>query len=340
MKKTCTIEDVARLAGVSRTTVSSFLNQHWKNMSAETRAKIERVVRETKYSPSSGARNLRLKRSDTVAVISWNMTGQVSFRFIQGACQALEEAGYNAMVFLTGEDPVKEKNCLARCLSNRLDGIILAPAADDIAFYDSVRNQVPMVLARRQVRGWDWDTVLFDEQGAMNNLADHLFEQGFTKSAFVTDIGPTNPRIRFNKLARCMYFSDALILRGCQPPAVYNDAANVLLCQKAIRDFMDKYPTDKKVIMTANVPTLINVIESVQALKINVPFELGVCGYMAPEWGRILHPSVTCIQQPYEKVGRAAVEMLLRRIRNPSAPVEKRLIPLQIELRQSTLLKS
>lgn len=337
MERAKNISDVSRLAGVSRTTVSHYLNKRYETMSEVTRRKIERVIAESGYHPSNLARSLKSKQSRTVGVIVHNLRGQVSFLFVKGTCEQLEKYGYNAMIFVSDESPEKERECIERCLENCLDGIILVPCGRDFDYYTSVHARIPIVLSRRYSSQWPYDNVYFDEGGAVEKMVVHLRTSGFTKIAFFTDMKDSDS-LSVKVIRRRAFITSC---GGDQEAGavVYDNLLSTEDSVRAVEDFCARFPDEQKAVMAVNVPVLVHTLTALRRLHVSIPSRMGLCGYSAWDWNELVEPGITGIRQPLDILGHTAVDLMMLRIQDRNAPPRGICHELDIVIRDSTRLK-
>ena len=103
-----TIDKVAKLCGVSKTTISRFLNGKYENMSAETREHIRRVIAEVDYHPNRSAQQLKASRSMLIGCVIGDISSPFSALLLKGITTVCEEAGYQVLFADSGENPRRE----------------------------------------------------------------------------------------------------------------------------------------------------------------------------------------------------------------------------------------
>ena len=116
-----TIDEVAKLCGVSKTTISRFLNGKFENMSADTREHIRRVIAEVDYHPNRSAQRLKASRSMLIGCVIGDISSPFSALLLKGITTVCEEAGYQVLFADSGEDPRRERRAIKGFLENRVE---------------------------------------------------------------------------------------------------------------------------------------------------------------------------------------------------------------------------
>lgn len=123
--KRITIQDVARLAGVSKSTISQYLNKRYDYMSEETKKRIEAAINELGYEPNFIARSLKQKKTSTIAVIVANILHSFSTKVIRAVEDYCNENGFHVIVCNADDDPEKEANYIRMLRAKQVDGMIV-----------------------------------------------------------------------------------------------------------------------------------------------------------------------------------------------------------------------
>src|SRR5690606_32142751 len=130
--KTVTMADVAQQAGVSKSTVSQFVNNRFDYMSEETKKRVEQAIMELDYRPNILARSLKQKTTTTIGVIVANILHTFSSQIIRTIEDACNEADFHVMVCNADDDPVKERKYIEMLRAKQVDGIIILPTGSNV----------------------------------------------------------------------------------------------------------------------------------------------------------------------------------------------------------------
>ncbi|HWQ12836.1 MAG TPA: LacI family DNA-binding transcriptional regulator, partial [Roseiflexaceae bacterium] len=198
---TPTQEDVARLAGVSRATVSYVINGRSGGkvrISEETRRRVQEAARQLGYQPDAAARSLRTGRTRLLAVMVPDLTNPFYPLLIRGAQAVVEEHDYEIVIYDTIDRPEHEQAFIDVMLRRRVDGVILVAfhlEAEDVARLTQAGVRVVAVGGR--LRGAGVDTVATRERAAAIEAVRHLLARGHRRIAHLAGPQDTPPgRVR------------------------------------------------------------------------------------------------------------------------------------------------
>ena len=313
-RKSTTIQDIARRVGVSKTTVSRYLNEQFGFMSQATQEAISKAIVDLNYRPSTIARSLKSKRTTLVGVVIHSFENQIVSLFLQGICDVLYDHGYSPVIFNSYNGERLERQNLEACLDQLVEGIILSPSSLDCSYYTQIcQSGTPVVMANRHAEAWAYDAAYIDHYGMVRRAVTHLWENDYRRIAFIT-----NNRIPVSTKARreSGYLDAFADLCPGEEPILFHlprEGAVFEKAQEAITDFLQRYPLDRKAVVCADVTMLQAVIAAVHRLGLSVPAHMGICGYDARAWGQLVHPGITSMDQPFLELGRTAAQMLMDR---------------------------
>ncbi len=184
-----TLEEIAAMAGVSRSTVSRVINDQ-PNVGAATRAHVWQVVREHEFHPNSAARTLARRRSQIIGLIIPQAFGAVFAdpyfpTLIQGISVACEQRGYHLMISFVSQRSDEAFGRLVR--AGHLEGLIVTTALNDDAFVSRlVAEEFPFVLIGRSPHPDKVTTIDADNVRGASMAARHLARLGYTRIATIT----------------------------------------------------------------------------------------------------------------------------------------------------------
>ncbi|MGA8327986.1 MAG: LacI family DNA-binding transcriptional regulator [Mycobacterium sp.] len=319
MKRGTNIQEVARAAGVSITTVSHVLNGKGR-LSDETRERVRRVAADLQYSPHMSARNLAGGKTGVLAVavsqapgMSFSLTDFAFFiQLMSGATQSALEHGY-APVLVPADpddgDPFERLN---------VDGaLIIDPVTRDPVVRQLRQRGVPVVTTGRVLGDEDGYWVDNNNAGGARSILRHLERNGASRIALVT--GPPITSYTHDNLvvynAWCAERSIeplVVIPKGDLTEGAGFDAADALLGADnppdAIYATLDRLGT--------------GVIRAAQARGVSIPDELMIASYTDSDVARWANPSLTALELHPDEIGRQAMDMLTT-IVNGQAPAEQ-----------------
>lgn len=327
-----TIQDVAKRAGVAPITVSRVINNSGYS-SEETRRRVETAVAELGYVPSGPARSLRLKRTNSIALVLTDITNPFFTTVARGVEDVASEAGYTVTYCNTDEDESKEQKNIALLLQQQVDGILLVPALSkpDAVNY-ILGRKLPVVVLDRRMPDAETDVVRCDSEDGAYQLVRYLIELGHRRIAVLT--GPEGTSTADDRLAgywRAMSEAgleaiDTWVQRGSfTQNSGYEMAGNVV----------DLTPRPSA-IFAANNFIAIGAMKAVQEHGLTVPEDVALVGFDDLPQALVMFPFLTVAAQPAYEMAQAATRLLLARIAG-EAPEEQQeiVLPTELIIRQS-----
>ncbi len=182
-----TIDDIARLAKVSRTTASMVLNGYAERyrISAATVERVLQVAKEHHFTPSQSARALRSRRSHTIGLVIPDLTNSAHAALAQ-AMETLcrDEHGYQLVIVTSDEDPVRETEGIAHLVSHQVDGMIVVPCTGDAKRYQKWVKRLPLVFADRRVDDSEIPYVVTDATETVATLIGDALKEGAREAVY------------------------------------------------------------------------------------------------------------------------------------------------------------
>ena len=310
-----TINKVAELCGVSKTTVSRFLNGKYENMSEETKEHIRRVIAEVDYHPNRSAQRLKASRSMLIGCVIGDIASPFSALLLKGITTVCEEAGYQVLFADSGENPLRERRAIHGFLENRVDGLIVNTCGgNDDFLVELQRAGTPLVLADRQLlRGEQIDTVTIPNRNTAYDCVRFLLAQGYARVAFFSEtMGSISPRI-----LRHQGYEEAirdLAVSGTEPETYEFAAEDLESCKSCLRIFRRKYPNERIAIFSSNGSSARRILVAMKELDIEPGYNLGLCTFDDWDWLQIARPGISAVSLATSAVGAKAAELLLDRI--------------------------
>jgi LacI family transcriptional regulator, galactose operon repressor len=311
-----TMADVARRAGVTKSTVSHVINRT-RVVSPETVAAVERAMAELAYVPNTLARSLARATTNTVGVAVSSLANIYFNDIIVAVENACARLGLLVFVADTADDPAQELQLIRALHQRRVDGIILAPSADpeQRAIKYLRENGVPCVLVDRLVCG-EFDQVGVENTNAVKRLVDHLAWHGHRRIGMISNQGGLATALeriegyRLGLAANGIEWKDSLLEIGSDDTAA-NTRATLRLLDQADR------PT---AIVAGNNLSTIGAMQAIRKKSLRIPEEIALVGFDDFEWAGLFEPRLTVIAQPVKRIGEEAAAMLVERIKNPRIP--------------------
>ena len=167
-----TIDDIARMAGVSRTTASMVLNGRAEKyrISAATQERVLTMAKEHNFQPSHSARALRIGCSNTLGLVIPELTNFAHASLAQAMEPICHQAGYQLLVVSSNDDPDQETAGIEHLIARQVDGLLIVPCATDPSVYLKWAKRLPLFLVDRRVDDPLLPYVITDAEAAVTEL--------------------------------------------------------------------------------------------------------------------------------------------------------------------------
>lgn len=327
------IKKVSELAGVSTATVSRTLKMP-DMVTARTREKVMKAVREAGYRPSWLATSVKTGRTNTIVVLVPNLVNPFFMRIIGGIEQAAQERGFTVLLCDTQGDEKRESDYASMVLTNRADGLIQLDhsfpfSADDAKLAESI----PMVSVCERIHSdKKYPVVTIDNYAANRALAHHLVSYGHTQFAVI--VGQVVSQIHKDRL-RGLHSVFAEENIPFDEDMVVGESYSIENGVEGMRQLLAK-PTRPTAIICFNDDIAIGAMHEIHRQGLRVPEDISVVGFDNVKVSEFMNPPLTTIDQPAYEMGRRSMEVLSDLIN--SIPLTRRteMLPFQLLERKSS----
>ena len=328
------------MCGVSKASISRYLNGKYDNLSPATRERIKSVIDETHYRPNRSAQRLKATHTMLIGCVIGDLSSPFSSILLHGIIGVCDKAGYQVLIADCEEDPVKERSAIEGFLENRVDGLVVNTCGgNDDYLLEVQRRGIPIVLADRGLlTDGKIDYVCAANREMAKRCVEHLSECGYEKIALFSEtIGNISTRLR-----RCEGYLDGL--REYYP----NDTTPSIFeyirrseddCTEKLRDFIADEPEKRHAILTVNGVSCQHVLIAGQTLGIQFGKDFGLCSFDDWSWLRLAPPGITTVRTGTGYMGEEAARLLIQRIkgeRDIDAPAVYEEAPCELIIRGST----
>lgn len=305
------INDVARAAGVSITTVSRVLNNNYP-VKEETRNKIEQAIEKLNYKPNTMARSLITKKSSMIGVIVPGITNLFFPTIVEAIEEFMKNKGYSIVLSNTEGEAEKEFKLVEELMGRQVDGIIVIdPAIENLHKdrYDKLSKLIPMIIVKGSPEGYKGSVVCYDEEVGTQEAFSYLVELGHRKLAFIRGHKSFSYDIKekiYKNIIEDKQFDYEKILDAGKG----NSIEVVERAQKAVEELLNskERPT---AIFACNDLMAVGAVNACVKLGFKVPEDISVVGFDNTILAEITHPKLTSVDLNMKEIGnRAALELL------------------------------
>ncbi|MCE4958028.1 LacI family DNA-binding transcriptional regulator [Macrococcus caseolyticus] len=300
------ILDIAKLAGVSKSTVSRYLNGG--SVSDKTRQKLDKIVKETGYTPNQFAQSLKAKRTNMIGVIVPRLNSYASNETLLGIETYLRQHNYQTLIANTDLSSDLELNAIKTFHTSKVDGMILLATEvtpSHIALIQSIDK--PILLVGQQ-------------HPQIHSIIQNDYEAGVT-------IGKYFKQFQFNNVAYLgvpeidiavgLKRKQGVKAGYAQKLDLFETTFKLKDATKAAQDLVKQY----QAIICATDNIALGVLKAAQQQGIKVPEQLSITGFGGYETTSIVTPMITTIRFPYFQTGERAASSLLRLIEDQEVPM-------------------
>ncbi|MDW2330226.1 substrate-binding domain-containing protein [Vibrio sp. 1069] len=311
-----TMKDIAKLAGVSTSTVSHVINKT-RFVSEEISERVNNAAKELNYyAPSALARSLKVNRTKTIGMLVTTSTNPFFGEVVKGVERSCYQKGYSLILCNTEGDNERMRQSINTLLQKRVDGLILMCSSLEGERIDVFERypDIPVVVM-------DWGPMLFTS----DKIQDNSLRGGYLAAKYLIDCGHTEigcitgPLIKHQAQMRYEGYKRAMNEAGLEFNSNWIIESD-FECEGGYQAFkkMAQRGALPSSIFVSNDMMAMGVINAANELGIKVPDDLSIIGYDDIHIAKFMSPSLTTIHQPKYRLGQAAVETLVRRLDDKS----------------------
>lgn len=325
-----TMKDIARLAQVSTSTVSHVVNGT-RFVSDEVREKVMRVVAELNYTPSAVARSLKVKVTQTIGLLVTATNNPFFAEVMAGVEQYCRQHQYNLIIATTGGDAKRLQQNLQTLMHKQVDGLLLMCGDSRFQAEEELTISVPLVVM-------DW---WFTELNA-DKILENSELGGYLATKILIEAGHQNIGIITGNLKKSAAQNR---LKGYKKAlAEANIPLNTDWVVESHFDFEGGVAGMEKLLAASNRPSAVfccsdtiavGAYQVIHRQGLRIPQDISVIGYDDIELARYLSPPLSTVSQPKAELGKLAVEMLLKRLKEPEENYQTRTLNPSLVLRES-----
>lgn len=321
------IKDVAAEAGVSTATVSRVLSNK-PYISQAVRVKVLAAVEKLGYRPNQVARSLRSQQSNIIGLI----VSDICNPFFTDVSRVVEDRAYDKgySIFLCNSDgdEKKEQIYLREMVDKNVAGVIMSPTTKTHQVISKLPMKLSIVVYDRTIPGSEFDSILIDNVDASYQMTRHLIENGYRKLAGIFNKETTGTQRRAG-------FEKAISETGLESPRVVITQPSIQAGYAAAVDLLNSSSRPDAIFATDNL-VMTGVMKSILEYGLKIPTDVGLVGFDDVTWMTLVQPGLTVVRQPTEEIGRMAVDLMIRRILEPTRPAVQVILKGELVIRGSS----
>jgi LacI family transcriptional regulator len=310
-----TIADVAQRAGVSVSTAGRVLSGSGY-AGEQTRQRVLEAAEELGYVANHVARSLRLRHTNMIGLLIADVENSFYSVIAKGVESICKEAGYHVVLCNSNDDPKEEREYLEVLEGIRVDGLIITPTSHNRRLLERLRQKgIVIVQMDRTVEGFRSDAILVDNEAGAAHAVSHLIAAGHTRIGIMT--GPLDVTTGRERLRG---YERALGEHGIERHASLVRTGSFRR-DRAIQDAKELIGAEPRpsAIFAANNILAEACLLALAERGLRVPRDVSVVAFDDTPWMSMMNPPVTTIRQPTPDMAHSGAELLLRRLRSPSA---------------------
>jgi LacI family transcriptional regulator len=314
------IQDVAKYAGVSISTVSRVLNDRGR-VNQDVVANVQAAVQALHYTPNRAARSLRMQQSRIIGLLISDIQNPFFTALIRGIEDVVQQNGYSLILCNSDENEQKERQYIEVLCAEHVAGAIIVPLFDNKRTIRTFNlHQIPIVAVDRKIP--DADTILVDNKRGAYEAITHLIANGYRRIGIIT--GPPNTttgRERFE--GYCKALDDAHI--PLDPTIVRHGSFKAASGRTLAGELLDIQPAIDALFITNNLMTL-GAFETLHERHLQTPQDIGIVSFDEMPWAALGPISLTTVTQPVYEIGSMAAMRLFQRLHNPNDYTQQEII--------------
>lgn len=331
------IKDIAKLAGVSHTTVSRVINNS-PSVRPSTRRKVMQFIEEIGYTPNIAAKGLISGRTYTIGLLVMYDINQYPSDYLlpsllEGMTPYLNEHGYSVTLLFNETGGRKNSAAISSINKNRMDAFFILTLDNSNEIFEKTLNiKLPRIFLNMKPQNMDSNFIVADEYGGAFTAVEHLIDGGHRKIGFIGG----SPNVT-SSIDRKRGYLSALEKHGLEFLPRYERIGyfNMNSGYKAMDELLDTNP-DITAVFSANDFMALGAIKAVKDRGMNVPGDIAVVGFDNQDFTEYVEPSITTVKKPRTLMGRLASEKMIDMIEGVGEKYEGIVLPTELIIRASS----
>lgn len=324
--------DVADRAGVSKSTVSQYLNGRFEYMSVDTKERIEAAVKELGYIPNPIARSLKTQKTSIIGVLVDDMTGPITSKIIRGIDDYCKKMNYNILIHNTDNQVDNERRSIEILKNFGVDGMIISSTGKNNDLINkSDQSGTPIVHINRSYEDLSVNTVLSDFYHGAKEAIEYVLSLGHTRVGILTRPYEGVPS-RKSRIDGCLdTLKDKGITIDKRLIGVVERVENIGEIYKELIN-QEEPPT---VIFSLYSRISIPLLDYLNSERVEIPNEISIIAFDDLPMSHLFKAPLTVINQQSYTLGTESAKLLLEKIKTPKKEMENITTPCKLIIRES-----
>ncbi|WP_031301742.1 LacI family DNA-binding transcriptional regulator [Sphingobacterium paucimobilis] len=333
MKKSFGIKDIAKMLGISVSTVSRALRDAY-DVNPETKKRVLELTEKLNFKLNKNASALASGNTKNIGVVIPFITNYYFSTVISGIQEEAYNQGYNIILYVTNDDIEREKKLIENIATSSLDGLLISISSNSHIvehFETMMRSGLPIVFFDRVPQQIQASKVVQSDFDGAYQATTYLIEKGYDRIAHIagpSELSFTQERLRgylqAHTDAKVAHHKEYVIFSGFGQSHGFDDT-KVLL----------SLPQPPNAIFAVNDRKAVGAIQALNQACIRVGQDFGVIGFTNDPISTVIEPNLTTIEEPAFEIGRQSCQLLIRHIKNKDFEPREILIPGRLIERQS-----
>lgn len=325
-----TLKELAKIAGVSISTVSKALNDS-PEIGKRTKQKITDLAKLYNYMPNKMALTLKTGKTKTIGVIVPSIKNNFFARVIVGIEEVLNANNYNIVISITNESKEKEASIIKTLSNGVVDGFIISVAEEtqisqDIDhFIYTAKNNKPVVLFDRVIKALNFDNVVGDDDAVIFNITKNLIRKEKTSIALISAISNLSVGKSRKKgyLDAIKNHQDAIVIE-----------ADVTCIETQIEHLLSSKKVDAIIALDEDASLL--ALKVANRKKLNMPTDLAILGFAPSKLAKNVTPQLTTINQHGVTIGKTSAQLLINKLKDTSLAPQRIVVNATLDHRETS----
>lgn len=307
-----TINDIAKKAGVAKSTVSRYLNNG--SVSEKTRKKIEKVIIETNYKPNTFARSLKAEKTNMIGVIIPRLNSPATIDVLEGIDKIAYEKGYQLIITNSDQNQKRELENIQSLAKQKVEGIIMLTTILTPEHNKLIQNlEIPFLSIGQKIE--QVHSIIHDEEHAGEEIAKYALKLGHKDFLYV-GVTEEDEAVGVKRKNSFLSYMDKqndvkvdVVITGFSRKKAYKQAKKILPETKATY------------IVCATDNIAIGFLKAAETLNYSIPHDFSLSGFGGYDAADLVTPSLTTIYYPYKDLGKKALKTIDLLIKKEDVPL-------------------